>query len=359
MSLRLRIEPGGAVEAAILFAGSLLLTLLLFGVMVAAMGHPPLEVYGTMYLGAFGTWFSFQDTLIQAAPLMLTALCTAIPARAGMLVIGNEGALVLGGVASVVTGVALAGAPPLVAITLVFVASALTGGLWILIAGVLRHYRGVNEIISTLLMNYIAIALMMHLITGPIRDYGQVLKPASWSIPMEFMLHPIPGTTIHWGLVIGMVVCMLAFMLMRYSTFGFSASVLGGNDRAARAVGLPVARITLVSCLLGGAAAGLAGGIEIVAVHGYASSSLVVGLGYAGILVAFAARHNPLAVILVAILLGGIAASGGLLQRRYGLPDAATLLFQGTLFMAVLATSTLYGRLGQWLDTRGVAHGSA
>ncbi|MCP1673517.1 simple sugar transport system permease protein [Natronocella acetinitrilica] len=352
------IRPGGSLEAAILFFSALLFTLFVFGVLVTALGHDPFAVYYTLYLGGFGTWFSLQDTLIQAAPLMLTALCTAIPARAGLLIIGNEGALVLGGVAAVVAGVAMAGAPPLLAVIVILASASLAGALWIGSAGLLKHYRGVNEVIATLLMNYIAIAIMMHLVTGPIRDYAQVLKPSSWSIPFEFMVGTIPGTTVHWGLVIGMVVCLFAFVLMRYTTFGFSADVLGGNNRAAQAVGLPVAKLTLLTCLLGGAAAGLAGGIEIVAVHGYASNSLVVGFGYAGILVAFAARHNPLAIILVAILLGGIAASGGLLQRRFDLPDAATLLFQGLLFMSVLATTTLYGLLGPWLNRKVLRHGN-
>jgi simple sugar transport system permease protein len=110
-------------------------------------------------------------------------------------------------------------------------------------------------------------------------------------------------------------------------------------------VGLPVGTMVLATCFLGGAAAGLAGAVEVVAVHGFASASLVVGYGYAGILVAFVARQNPLAVVFVAVLLGGISASGGLLQRRFGLPDAATLVLQGLLFVAVLASHTLHGRL--------------
>jgi simple sugar transport system permease protein len=132
---------------------------------------------------------------------------------------------------------------------------------------------------------------------------------------------------------------------MRRTTFGFSVDILGGNVRAAQMAGLPIGAMVLATCFLGGAAAGLAGAVEIVAVHGFASSSLAVGYGYAGILVAFLARQNPLAVVPVAIVLGGISASGGLLQRRFGLPDAATLVLQGLLFVAVLAGNTLYGRL--------------
>jgi simple sugar transport system permease protein len=186
---------------------------------------------------------------------------------------------------------------------------------------------------------------MNHLVSGPMRDFAQALRPSSWSIAERFRLGEIPGTGIHWGLAFGVVAALLAYVLMRRTTFGFGVDILGGNPRAARLCGLPVGRMVLVTCALGGAAAGLAGGLEIVAVHGFASASLVVGYGYAGILAAFLARQHPLSVIAVAILLGAITASGGVLQRRFGLPDAATVVLQGLLFVSVLAANTLYGRL--------------
>lgn len=338
----MRLSSGA--EAAAISAAALLATLVLFGAFVALRGLNPLDVYAVLYLGAFGTWFSLQETLTQAAPLMLTALGTALPARAGLLVIGGEGALVVGGVATVLVGVTLGGVPAPLAVALLCATGAAAGGLWIGAAGALRHLRGVNETISTLLLNYIAIAVMNHLVSGPIRDFSQVLKPASWSVDERFRLGELPGTSVHWGLAFGVVTCLLAWVLMRRTTFGFAVDILGGNVRAARMAGLPICRLVLATCFLGGASAGLAGTIEVLAVHGFASSSLAVGYGYAGILVAFLARQNPLAVVFVAVLLGGISASGGLLQRRFGLPDAATLVLEGTLFILVLAASSLHGR---------------
>lgn len=355
-TLPLYIRPGGSVEGSLLFLTALGTTLVIFGLLVLAMGHSPIAIYQTQYLGGFGTWFSIQDTLIQAAPIMLTGLCTALPARAGILVIGNEGALIIGGIAAVIAGVLFSELSPWLGIPLVALTAATAGGFWIGIAGALRHYRGVNEVISTLLMNYIAIAILLHLVSGPIRDYSRSLRQSSWSVPSEFMLGTMPGTIVHWGLAIGIVVCLTAYVMTRYSTFGFATDIMGGNVRAARAVGLPVGRITLTACFHGGAAAGLAGGVEIIAVHGYASDSLIVGYGYAGILVAFAARFNPLAVILIAILIGGISAAGGLVERRFGLPDAMTLVFQGILFLSVLGSNTLVGQLGPWLNKKVLGH---
>src|SRR5215470_2082995 len=317
----------------------------LFGGFLAVQGHDALAVYRTLYLGAFGTRFSIESTLTQAAPLLLTALCTLIPARVGLLVIGGEGAVVLGGLGAVLAGVALAGAPALIGTILTISAGALAGGFWIAAAAALKHMRGVNETISTLLMNYIAIALMNHLISGPIRDFSQTLKAQSWSIPNPFMVGNIPGWSVHWGLVIGLTFCVLLHLVLRHTTLGFSFDILGGNRRAAQMAGLPIGRLMLLACFLGGAAAGIAGAIEIVAVHGAASESLVVGLGYTGILVAFLARQNALAVILVALLLGGISASGGLLQRRFDMPHAVTTVLQGLIFLCVLASNAFAGRL--------------
>lgn len=332
-------------ETAAIAAVALLIALTLFGGFVALRGLSPLSAYAALFAGAFGSWFSFEETLTHAAPLMLTALCTALPARAGLLVIGGEGALVVGGVATVLAGVHLADAPAPIAVALMCLAGAAAGGLWVGAAGALRHWRGVNETIATLLLNYIAIAIMNHLVAGPIRDFGQVLKPASWAIGKRLMIGTIPGTAVHWGLAFGVVACLVAWVLMCQTTFGFAVDIVGGNVRAARMAGLPIGTLVLATTLLGGAAAGLAGAVEIVAVHGFASASLVVGYGYAGILVAFLARQNPLAVVPFAVLLGGITASGGLLQRRFGLPDAATLVLEGLLFLAVLAAGSLAGRL--------------
>jgi simple sugar transport system permease protein len=149
--------------------------------------------------------------------------------------------------------------------------------------------------------------------------------------------------------------CLVAWVLMTRTTYGFAARITGGNVRAAMLQGLPVGRLMVSACALAGSAAGLAGMLEVAAVHGNANASLVAGYGYTGILVAFLARHNPLAIVPVAFLLGGIVASGGLIQRRMGLPDATILVLQGIIFVAVLMSDTLYGRFGLFRPKGGRA----
>ncbi len=336
---------GEGLEAFLLSALALLAAFVLFGAFVWVQGIDPVAVYRMIWLGSFGTRFSIENTLTLAAPIILTALCTLIPARIGLLVIGGEGALVMGGLGAVLGGLLIGGLPGVLGALVCCLAGAALGGAWIALAGVLKHRRGVNETISTLLLNYIAIALMMHMVTGPLRDLSVAIKAQSFSIPDAYAMGDLPGWSVHWGLAIGIAVALAVHVALRHTTLGFSMDILGGNRRAAEMAGLPIGRLVLLATFAGGAAAGLAGAIEVVAVHGAASESLVVGFGYTGILVAFLARQNALAVILVALVIGGIAASGGLLQRRFGMPDAATDLLQGLIFICVLASNAFAGRL--------------
>ncbi len=336
---------GHAAEAVTIPLGALIVSLLLFGAFVALAHVNPLDVYRYMVLGSVGSWFSFQNTLTRAAPLILTALCTALPAQTGLMIIGGEGAFVVGGLAAIAAGLPLAGSASPVVVQIVMAAVGMAvGGAWIAMAGALRHWRGVNETISTLLLTYIGVALLNHMVEGVMRDPASLNKPASYALPDVDMIGNIPGTEVHWGFVYGVVFCILAYVLLFHTTFGFAARMVGGNTRAARLAGLPVGRIILSVTALGGAAAGLAGMVEIAAVQGRASATLATGYGFTGILVAFIARQNPLAVIPVALLFGGIGASGGLLQRRLDLPDASVLVLQGIIFVVILASETLFGR---------------
>jgi len=337
---------GATIEYLLIPGAALVAALAAFGLFVALSGRNPLDLYFYMYQGAFGTWFSWQNTLTRAAPLILTALCTALPAQLGMVIIGGEGALLIGALAATSAALALQSAPALVVQFAMVLAGMAGGGLWIMLAGGLRQFRGVNETISSLLLVYIALAILNHLVEGVMRDPASLNKPSTREIGAANMIGSIPGTDVHWGLVFGIVAAIAAYILIYHTTFGFAARVAGGNIRAAKIVGLQVGKLVLTVCFLAGAAAGLAGMVEVAAVQGRTNANLAAGYGFTGILVAFLARQNPLAIIPVAILLGGISASGGLLQRRLGLPDASVLVLQGIIFVAVLASDALYGRIG-------------
>ncbi|TIL36327.1 MAG: ABC transporter permease [Mesorhizobium sp.] len=331
-------------EALVIPLAALIVGMALFSLFIALVGKSPAQLYETMWRGGFGSWFSVQNSLSRAAPLLLAALCVALPARLGLVVIGGEGAIVLGGVAAAAMGVAASGAPAFFVILVMGVAGLAAGGIWIGAVGALRHYRAVNETISSLLMAYIAIALMNHLVEGPLRDPASLNKPSTEPLAEAYRIGNIPGMDVHWGLVVGIIACILSWLLIEKTRWGFAARIAGGNVRAAQVQGLAVGPLIVGFTALAGGFAGLAGMLEVAAVQGSANASLAAGYGYTGILVAFLARHNPLAIIPVAFLLGGIDASGGLIQRRMDLPDATVLVLQGMLFVVILFSETFYGR---------------
>jgi simple sugar transport system permease protein len=262
----------------------------------------------------------------------------------GFVVIGNEGALVIGGLCAAVVGLQMPAASPAGLHWAMAATGMIAGGLWITLVAALRLFRGVNETISSLLMNYIAIALLNQAVNTWIKDPESLNKPSSRPIPDEQMLQPLGETSIHWGLVFGIIACVAAWFLIQKTTFGFRVRTIGANIRAARIAGLAVGPISLAACFIAGAAPGLAGMVEVAAVHGRANESLNAWYGYSGILVAFLARQNPLGCIVISVLLGGLLASGGILQRTHHLPDATILVFQGLVFLVILFSESLYGR---------------
>ena len=338
-----------AAEAVLLPVGAIGAALLLFGVFVWFGGASPAEAWVLLFRGAFGDAFSWQNTLQRAAPLMLTALAVALPARAGLTVIGGEGALVLGALGCAALPYFMPLTPDVSGSALVLLAGALAGAAWVALAGVLRQWRGVNETISSLLLGYIAIALFKHVVEGPLRDPASLNKPSTQPLAEGLRIGAISPDSVlgdvHWGLVIGLVLCLAAGVWLTFTSSGFALRVAGGNAGTARGVGLAVDRLIVLACGLGGACAGLAGAIEVAAVHTAANASVIAGLGYTGILVSFVARHNPWAIPIVAVLFGGFAAAGSLLQRRLGLPDASVLVLQGFAFVFILAAEALRGRL--------------
>jgi simple sugar transport system permease protein len=325
-------------------AGTILISALLFGWFCATSGASALGVFASIYRAGFNSWYSWQNSLLRAAPLMLCALCTAIPARAGIITVGNEGAFIIGGLAAAAAGLATQSAPAIFSLTSMCVAGAIAGGLWIALSAGLQHYRGVNAVISSLLLNYIGLALMLQLVEGPMHDPDSLNFPATHAIIEAHQLGHIPGSRIHLGLLFGIIACLAAAFVLERTVWGMKIKIVGGNARTARLVGLNLGGLILAASFLGGASAGIAGMVEVAAVHGRASQAISAGYGYVGILVSFLSRHSPLRIIVVSIILGAVLASGGSLQRDFGLPDSSIAVFEGIVFLLVLASETLYGR---------------
>jgi simple sugar transport system permease protein len=337
----LKIAEAFAIPILALIASGVIFSIFLF-----VLGKSPVQFFSLIWKGGFGSGFSIQQSLQRSAPLILTGLAFAVPAQIGLTIIGAEGALVLGGFAAAAIAIPLvtAAIPPFLTLPLMGLAAIVAGGFWIGLTGWLKHYRGVNETIASLLLSYIAIAIMNFFVEGVLRDPASANKPSTMPIGDSYMIGTMPGTNVQWGFAAGIALAILLQILMTRTTFGFAARMTGGNARAAQAQGLPVGFLVVTCCAIAGACAGLAGFFEVAAIHGQANASLVAGYGFTGILVAFLARQNPVAIIPVAILFGAIDAAGGLIQRRMGMPDATVLVLQGIIFVVLLTSDTLYGR---------------
>ncbi len=347
-----RFQLRDALQTFTITVAAILVSLVLFALyMVVRYQVSPVELYRYMFLGSFGSAVSAQNSLLAAAPLILVALCTALPSRVGLVIIGGDGAVALGGLAAAMIGLQLKDAPLPILLVAMALAGMAGGGLLIALAGMLRHMRGVNETISSLLLSLIAaLGLFRYLVEGPLRDPNPITanKPSTTPIADHPILGNMFGYDIHWGLGLGIVFCVLTWLLMYHTTFGFGARMVGGNVRAAQAAGLPVGWLILVTCLLAGAAAGLAGGVEVAAVHLQANDSLFarsgLTIGLMGVLVSFIARHNPLAVIAAAAMVGGVLESSSMLQRRLRVPDASAQALLGIMMVCIIFSETFYGR---------------
>jgi general nucleoside transport system permease protein len=340
-----------AAEAVLAPLTALVVAAILFSIFLLFLGDDPSDFIDLVWRGAFGTWFSIQNTVARAAPLLLTALCVAMPGQLGLVIIGGEAAVVLGGLAATVAALPLVNTNPVIVWAAMAVAGTAMGGIWIGISGWLRAKLNVNETIASLVLAYIGLALFNHLVEGVLRDPASLNKPSTYGIGDQNMLDAVPWLGLHPGLPVGILACVGCWILIYRTSTGFASRVTGGNIRAAQLQGLPVNKLILLACAIGGGCAGLAGAIQVAAEYGRANASLNAGYGYTGILIAFLARFNPLAILPMALLLGGLGAADGLLQRRLDLPDATIQVLQGLIFVLILTSDTLYGRF-RWFQPR-------
>lgn len=338
-------------EGLLLSLLALVLATLAWLLIAIATGLDPQTVIATIIEGAVGSSFAWEQSLRVATPLLFTGLVVALPLRAGLLIIGGEGALIAGGLAAAVVALYV---PATIALFAMLVVGSLAGAMWLGLAGWLRAHRGVHEALASLLLTYIIIAIVNQLIEGPLREPASLDKPATAIIPLTAQLAGLGSTAIHIGLPLGIGLCIVAQIFLSFSPAGYALRVGGGNPRAAKFAGLNRNTHILAICVLAGSLAGLGAALEISAVHHRVSASFtVLGYGYLGILVACLAGGNMLAIIPAALLIGCLDAGGGLLQRRLAAPAASAELMHGLLFVAVMVVTALTGRLrNYWLSHR-------
>jgi simple sugar transport system permease protein len=301
--------------------------------------QPPLALLWAMTTGAFGDAYSISETLVKTAPILLTALAATLPARLGLLSVGADGQLYLGAIAGTWLVLHLHTASAALMLPLMLVFAMAGGALWGGVAGWLRARLGVNETITTLLLNYVASLLVDYAVHGPWKDPANLGWPASPAFPPAAVLPTFFDTRAHLGIVFGVVAAIVLHVLVEKSRWGLQLAVLKSNPRAALGAGLNGARQMVFVMAIAGALAGLAGIAEASVIQGRLQSGLSLGYGYTGFLVAWLAGQNFLRVIPLSLLMGGLLASGDVLQLNANLPAAASGILQALLFIAAFAAA--------------------
>jgi simple sugar transport system permease protein len=322
----------GAVRVAVALAGSLGL----FAVLMLVKGVNPITAYADMVSSTFTDKTSLGGILVRATPLVLAALAVAVPARAGLINVGGEGQLIMGGIAAMGVSLALGGsAPGPLTLVLMGVAAMVAGGLWSALAAVLRLGVGISESVSTLLLNYVALDLMYFLIYERWKDREGSGQPATRALETGERLPLLGDSRVHLGLLIAVVAAVVIFAVFRTTSWGFRLRVVGGNPEAARRAGLKVGTLLVTSMLVGGALAGLGGFTQLAGAEFKLRSGFIVGYGYIAFLASWLARHKPLGVIGSCVLLSAIAIGGDSLQLDAGLPAAGVNVLMALLLLGV------------------------
>jgi len=319
---------------------SLILALAFGALILLATGANPLVTYKAMAVGAFGGKYAFSETLVKAIPLILCGLGVAVAFRMRFWNIGAEGQLAMGGFAAAWIALFLPRLLPDLPLKwllpLMIVAGFLAGAIWGLIPAFLRAFLGVNEVITTLMMNYIAILWIEYLFYGPWRDPKGYGFPGTAPFPQEAWLARYPGTRVHLGLVFGLVAAVALWLILTRTRWGYEVRVIGENPRAARYAGIILWRNILLVMLISGGLAGLAGVGEVAGISHRLQKGLTVGYGYTAIIVAWMGQLNPWGVVLVAILLAGLLVGGDQIQITMRLPAAVALVLQGAILFFML-----------------------
>lgn len=319
---------------------SVVLALAVCAIFIGANGMNPLTVYQKMLMGAFGTSFGITETLVKAIPLLLCGLGVAIAYRISVWNIGAEGQFAAGAIAATAVTIYFPDQPAYISIPLMIVFALAGGGLWGLLTAIPRVYFQVNELISSLMLNYVALLLLDYVVFGPWKDPKGMNFPGTPMFTDAQMLPVLGNTRLHLGLVFGLAAVLLYALLIRYTRWGYELRLIGANPEAAKNAGIRISRHILLVMLISGGLAGLAGMSEVSGVAHRLMYGISPGYGYTAIIVAWLAKLNPAGLVVSSFLFGGLIV-GGYSVQTIGLPSSISSMLQGAILFFLIAGDTL------------------
>ncbi|WP_372001888.1 ABC transporter permease [Tistrella mobilis] len=343
MRLERRAETPAVLSMAVPVL-ALLAAFIIGALLILISGASVPAAYAAMVDGAFGSRFALTETLTRAAPLMLTGLAAAVAFRARLWNIGAEGQLYGGALAAVWIGTAPLGIPDALLLPAVILAGAVAGGLLLLGPAVLKTRFGVDEVVTTLLLNFIVLLFVSMMIEGPMKDPMAMGWPQSETLPMAAELpRLIPRTRLHAGLIMALVAAGLIYVMMTRTVLGFEMRAVGASPRAARFAGMGVGRVMLLVALISGGLAGLAGVSEVAGRTGYLTLDMSPGYGTGGVVVAMLAQLHPLGVVLGALMVASIFVGADAMSRAVGVPTYIADVLVAVSLLCML-TAMLFAR---------------
>ena len=327
-------------------AGAVAFTLLISALLVLWAGAPVGQTYGLLLQGGFGSVFAWSETLTRAIPLMLTGLAATVAFKARLFNIGAEGQLYVGALAAVAVGGLHGGTgfdlPPAVLFVLMMLAAALAGAMLLLGPALLKAKLGVDEVVTTLLLNFIVLLLVSLMLDGPMKDPTAMGWPQSVALLGDLELSKlVVQTRVHTGLLWAITLALGLWALMKFTVLGFDIRAVGANARAAAFAGVSVTRTVVLVALLSGGLAGLAGAIEVVGRTSYLTLDMSPGYGYSGIVIAMLAGLHPLGVVLGRVFVAGVLVGADSMSRVIGVPTYIADVIVATSLIAVLIATLL------------------
>jgi simple sugar transport system permease protein len=321
-------------------AGSLFLALICGGILLLVSGYNPLMAYAAMISGAFGNVVQIADTLGIATPLIFCGVAVSIAMIGGVINIGCEGQLYMGALAAALIGIFAPPMPSFLLVLLCLFGAAAGGGLWAGLAGWLKNKTRANEVVLTIMLNYIAIYFTDYIVTYWVKAEGMVVKTpnvrAAAVLPALY-----PHSRFNIGFIIAVLAALLIYLLLKYTVFGFEVQSMGNNLNAAGTAGINVKRQFLITMFISGALAGMAGGVEVLGVHKYFIKGFSPGYGYDALAIAVLGQNSPLGSLAAAILYGALRSGAQIMDRTTRIPKDFVVVMQALVIIFVATPGIL------------------
>lgn len=315
---------------------AVLIALILGAVLILLAGSDPIKAYLSLWNGAFGSLYNFTEVLVKASPLCLAGLAVTLSFRAGVFNIGAEGQIFMGALMAAWIGVLWGDLPAWILLPAVLILSFIAGGIWGGIPGLLKAKLGVDEIITTIMFNYIAIWTVSYFVNGPLKDPSSITQQTEKMGEGAWLPKLIPATRLHAGIIITIILLIIFYFIINKSVFGYRARLVGTNQSVARAAGINVAGIMSLTMFISGGLAGVAGMMEVSGLHHRLLSSFSPGYGFTAVVIALLGKLNPLAVLISGFFFAALTVGANEMQRSAGIPNSLISVIQALVVIFIL-----------------------